>query len=51
LQLALFGADLGNIDMKVTNRLGLEFFRFAFLAAFDIRQAGDIMTPKQAVQN
>lgn len=48
-QLVLSCLNLGDIDVKVTDRIGLELGMLR-LVAFGIRQAGDAVTLKEAMQ-
>ena len=49
VELALRGSNLGDVDMKLADRIGLEF-AFGGGFAFDLRQPGDSMTLQTAVQ-
>jgi hypothetical protein len=40
---ALLSADLGNVDVEVADRIGLEL-ALARLVALDLRQTGDAVT-------
>ena len=44
MELALLGSDLGNIDVKIADRIGLEGFPGRFIA-FDIGQPADAVAP------
>jgi hypothetical protein len=49
MELALRGSDLGEVDMKIADRVGLELaFRRSF--AFDLRQARDPVALEAAMQ-
>lgn len=47
-ELALFGPDLGSIDVEVADRIGLKGLA-SDLVAVDRRQAGDVVPLKQAI--
>lgn len=49
MELALLGADLGNIDVEVAERVALELASFR-LVAVDVRQARDAVALKAAMQ-
>src|SRR5271163_4886640 len=49
IELALSGSDLGDIDMEIADWIGLEL-ALGRSFAFDLRQAGDPMTLKAAMQ-
>lgn len=49
IELALFGPDLGNIDVEEANRVALELLPFR-LVAFDIRQTRNPMPLQTAMQ-
>ena len=49
VELAFFGADLGDVDVEVTDRIGLELLLARFVA-FDFRQPRNAMTLQAAVQ-
>ena len=49
IQLALLCADLSNINMKITNRVTLEFLLRRFVS-FHVWQTGDAMTLQTTVQ-
>jgi hypothetical protein len=49
IELALSGSDLGDIDMEIADWIGLEL-ALGRSSAFDLRQAGDSMTLKAAMQ-
>jgi hypothetical protein len=49
IELALSGSDLGEVDMEIADRIGLELaLRRGF--AFDLRQARDLVTLKASMQ-
>ncbi len=48
MELALLGSDLGNIDVKIADRIGLEGFPGRFIA-FDIGQPADAVAPVATV--
>jgi hypothetical protein len=49
IELALSGSDLGEVDMEIADRIGLELvFRRSF--AFDLRQSRDSMALEAAMQ-
>ena len=48
-EFALLSADLGNIDVEVAERVAFELASLGFIAV-DIRQAGDAMASKAAMQ-
>src|ERR1700683_1934418 len=49
MELALSGSDLGEVDMEIADRIGLELvFRRSF--AFDLRQSRDSMALEAAMQ-
>jgi hypothetical protein len=49
MELALSGSDLGEVDMEIADRIGLELTLGRSLA-FDLRQPGDPMALKAAMQ-
>ena len=49
IELALSGSDLGEVDMEIADRIGLELTLGRSLA-FDLRQPGDPMALKAAMQ-
>ena len=49
VELALRGSNLGDVDMEIADRIGLEF-AFGGGFAFDLRQPGDSMTLQTAVK-
>ena len=49
-QLAFFGADLGDVHMKITDRIGLELLLPGGLVAFDLRQAANAVPLQAAMQ-
>ena len=49
VELALRSSNLGDVDMKVADRIGLEF-AFGGGFAFDLRQAGDLVALQTPVK-
>ena len=49
VELALRGSNLGDVDMKLADRIGLEF-AFGGGFAFDLRQAGDLVALQTPVK-
>ena len=49
VELALLGANLGDIDVEIAERIGFEL-ALVGLVAVDIRQAGDAVTLEAAVE-
>lgn len=49
MEFSIICTDLGNIDMKLANRVGFEFL-FRFGLSLHIRQAGDTMALVKAMQ-
>ena len=46
MQLALLGPHLGDVDVEVADRVGLELL-LGRLVAFDLRQPADVVALKQ----
>lgn len=49
IELALFGADLGDVDVKIADRIGLELSPLR-LVALDFRQSRDVVALQAAMQ-
>ena len=49
VELALRGSNLGDVDMKIADRIGLEF-AFGRGFAFDLRQPGDAVALQTPVK-
>jgi hypothetical protein len=49
VQLAFGGPYFGNVDVEITDRIGLELLLVRFVA-FDFRQSRNAMTPQAAMQ-
>ena len=49
IELSLFGSDLGNVDVKEADRIGLKLF-LVRLVAFDLRQPADPVTLQTSMQ-
>ena len=49
VELSLFGAHLGDVDMKEADRIGLELL-LRPLVALDVRKARDVMALEQSMQ-